>query len=72
MWMGLQHSAGSSKLIIYTNAIDMAWISFLNPDMPFMLIIQMGIKTGNSDASLGWEYSLTVWSARGWTNAAWH
>lgn len=74
MWVGLQHSAGSLKLIINTRAIDMIWISVLNPDMPsmYMLFIQIGNKTGNSDGGLGWKNSLTVWSARGWTNAAWH
>lgn len=32
----------------------------------------MGNKTGSSDQGLEWKYSLTVWSANGWTNAAWH
>ena len=52
--MGLQHSAGSLKLIINTYAIDMIWTSVLNPDMPIMLMLftQMGNQTGISDGGL--------------------
>lgn len=39
MWMGLQHSAGSLKVIVNTRAIDMIWISVSNPDMPFMYVL---------------------------------
>lgn len=53
--MSLQQSAGSLKLIINTCAIDMIWISVLNPNLPVMLMLftRMDNKTGISDGGLG-------------------